>query len=312
MWCEPLQSDRIIYPAPVPGIDLVLPNFGDGVVVVPAPDIGAGNWSGGASAVLHQGVFWLSYRVRRPIMAGRGVSVVVARSTDGVRFETVTEIHRDQFGTDSFERPVLIPLPAGGWRLYVSCATPDSKHWWIEAVEAATPADLPSGQRTVVLPGDDHLAVKDPVIAVDQSHGWRMWVCCHPLDVSGAEDRMWTAYATSSDGLSWTVQGDALRATPDAWDARGARVTAVLSDDPLTVLYDGRATAEDNWFETTGVAVERDGALVSVGVGPAVVSPEGDGAFRYVSAVALEDGCTRFYFEAARSDGSHDLMTSVA
>ncbi len=77
------------------------------------------------------------------------------------------------------------------------------------------------------------------------------------------------------------------------------------------MLYDGRATAEDNWFETTGIAVERDGRLAAVGDGPAVVSPEGDGAFRYVSAVPLEDGRTRFYFEAARADGSHDLMTSL-
>ena len=57
-----------------------------------------------------------------------------------------------------------------------------------------------------MLPGDDLVAVKDPVITVDERHGWRMWVCCHPLDVPGAEDRMWTAYATSADGLGWTVE----------------------------------------------------------------------------------------------------------
>jgi hypothetical protein len=292
-------------------VDLSLPRFDQAELVVPAPDSGAGNWAGAASAVLHEGTFWLTYRVRRPIMAGRGVSVVVARSADGVRFETVCEVQRELFGADSFERPVLVPLPSGGWRLYLSCATPGSKHWWIEAVDASTPAELPAGRRTVVLPGDDRVAVKDPVILVDQDHGWRMWACCHPLDVVGAEDRMWTAYATSGDGLAWTTVEDALRPTPGAWDARGARVTTVLTEDPLTVLYDGRATAEDNWFETTGIAVERDGRLAAVGDGPAVVSPEGDGAFRYVSAVRLEDGRTRFYFEAARADGSHDLMTSL-
>lgn len=292
-------------------IDLALPDFSDGVVVVPAPDIGAGNWAGAASAVLHDGVFWLAYRLRRPIAAGRGVSVVVARSADGVRFETVSEIYRDDFGADSFERPVLIPLPTGGWRLYLSCASPNSKHWWIEAVDAATPDQLPSGTRRVVLPGDPRLAVKDPVITYDDN-SWQLWVCCHPLDVRGAEDRMWTAYASSDDGLSWRLERDVLVPTPGAWDARGARVTAILSRQPLTLLYDGRATADANWFETTGIAVEHNGVLVSSAEGPVCMSPEGDGALRYVSAVKLADGRTRFYFEAARADGSHDLMTSVA
>ena len=87
-------------------------------------------------------------------------------------------------------------------------------------------------------------------------------------------------------------------------------MTTVLSLDPLVLLYDGRATASANWFETTGVAREVDGVLVG-SAEPAAVSPEGTGAFRYASAVALFDGRTRFYFEAARADGSHDLMTSV-
>ena len=296
----------------VTAVDLALPRYEGAVVVVPAPDIGAGNWAGAATAVLHEGVFWLAYRVRRPIMAGRGVAVVVARSDDGVRFETVREIHRELFSADSFERPVLIPRPAGGWRLYVSCATPGSKHWWIEAIDADSPDDLVAGVRTVVLPGDAVTAVKDPVITVDTDGTWHMWVCCHPLDIPGAEDRMWTAYATSADGLDWVTRGDVLLPSPASWDARGARVTAVLQREPLIVLYDGRADAEANWYETTGMALEIDGLLRPRGVRPVAVSPEGDGALRYVSVVPLPDGATRFYFEAARADGSHDLMTSVS
>ena len=55
---------------------------------------------------------------------------------------------------------------------------------------------------------------------------------------------MITRYAASGDGLHWRDQGVVLRGTPGSWDARGARITAILRMDPLTVLYDGRATAE--------------------------------------------------------------------
>ena len=37
-----------------------------------APATGPVNWSGAASAVLVDGVFWLTWRVRRPLTDGRG------------------------------------------------------------------------------------------------------------------------------------------------------------------------------------------------------------------------------------------------
>jgi len=289
---------------------LALPSFEDATVVVPAPGDEPGNWSGAASAVLVDGIYWLTYRVRRPLREGRGVSVVVARSEDGEHFVTVAEVRRDEFGAESFERPVLMPRPDGGWRLYLSCATPGSKHWWIEAVDADDPVDLEQGTRTVVLPGSDQVAVKDPVVLVDETV-WRMWVCVHPLTVPGDEDRMTTAYATSDDGLVWDWHGTVLAPTEGSWDQRGTRVTAVIGESPLVVLYDGRARAEDNWHEVTGVARSTDGRTLVAEDLPVIRSPHSDGALRYVAAVPLPGGGTRFYFEAARPDGAHDLMSCV-
>src|SRR5687768_6905748 len=85
---------------------LALPSFEGATVVVPAPGDEPGNWSGAASAVLVDDVYWLTYRVRRPLREGRGVSVVVARSLDGEHFVTVAEVRRDEFRAESFERPV--------------------------------------------------------------------------------------------------------------------------------------------------------------------------------------------------------------
>jgi hypothetical protein len=291
---------------------LPLPTYDGAQVVVPAPDAGPGNWSGAASAVLVDGVFWLTYRVRRPLTEGRGVAVVVSRSEDGVRFEPVTEVQREAFGCESFERPVLSPVPGGGWRLYLSCATYDSKHWWVDSLTAPTVEELPAGHQQVVLPGSATTAVKDPVVQHPTRVGdeWVMWLCCHPLTEPGHEDRMTTRRLTSPDGLTWTDRGEVLAGRPGQWDARGARVTTVLTHDPLTVLYDGRRDAASNWHETTGVARWDGSRLVALDDAP-IASPYSDGAWRYATAVPLPDGRTRFYVEAARPDGAHDLVTLV-
>jgi hypothetical protein len=281
--------------------------------VVVAPDEpGPGAWAGAPSALLHDGVFYLAYRLRRPIGHGRGFANVLARSPDGVRFETVATLGKDSFGAESLERPALAVTADGIWRLYVSCATPGTKHWRVDLVEAATPEGLASATARTILAGSPELAVKDPVI-VEHEGSWHMWASCHPLSDPEQTDRMTTDYATSDDGVLWTWQGTALRGRSGGWDARGTRVAAVLLDQAEPIAYyDGRATAEENWEERTGVArIATLDTFEALGTAPVGASEHGLGGLRYVSAVRLPDGGTRLYYEVTRSDGAHELRTTL-
>ena len=281
-----------------------VPGSGAAAVVMRAPGLGTGNWVGAPSAALDtDGSIVLAYRLR---MAGqRGAATVVARSPDGVRLTTVATLDKARFGAESLERPALVHLPDGRWRIYVCCATPGSKHWWIDALTADDPAGFADAPARTVFPGDHaSVGMKDPVIRIVDGQ-WRAWICCHPLDVPDAEDRMITGYATSTDGLSWDWHGPVLTGRPGRWDARGARVTAVLADGRAS--YDGRSSAEENFSERTGLAVPYDGrhgGLRPIGDQPVV-------AVRYLDVLPLPGGDHRLYYEAPLSDGSHELRTEL-
>ncbi len=280
-------------------------------VVVEPEDPRPGSWAGGPSAQLVEGVWWLAYRLRRPVGEGRGFGNVVARSDDGVRFEPVVAVGKDRFGAESLERPALVHTPEGRWRLYVSCATPGTKHWRVDLLEAATVEGLATAEARTVLPGSATEAPKDPVVR--RSGGrWHLWASVHPLDDPGATDRMTTEHATSDDGVSWTWHGTALTGTPGTWDARGTRIsTVVLDGDRTWALYDGRATAGENWEERTGLA-ELDGDVFrAVPGGPHLQSPHAPHGLRYADVVALPGGGARWFYEATRADGAHELRTVV-
>jgi hypothetical protein len=279
-----------------------LPGSAASVVAVPAPGEGPGFWAGASSAALDEdGTLVIGYRVRYG--HDGAAETVIARSGDGERFTTVATLEQSEFDAKSMERPSLVRTETGRWRLYVCCADPGSAHWWIDAIDADEPEGFAAENARTVFPGDRlTTGVKDPLVR-RTSRGWRAWICCHLLDRPGEEDRMNTADATSEDGLRWRWHGVALQGRPGAWDARGARVTAVLDDG--RAAYDGRATAEENWFERTGLAYEsgEPGRLLQADGEPVDA--------RYLDVLPLPGGGYRIYYEARLPDESHELRTEA-
>src|SRR5215204_5908381 len=88
-----------------------------------------------------------------------------------------------------------------------------------------------------------------------------------------------------------------------ARDGGGARVTAVLPDGRAS--YDGRATAEENFFERTGLAYHsgEPGRLRHADSEPVDI--------RYLDVLPLPDGAFRIYYETRLADESHELRTEI-
>jgi hypothetical protein len=145
---------------------------------------------------------------------------------------------------------------------------------------------------------------------------WHAWICCHPLEPPGEEDRMRTAHAAGADGLDWAWHGTVLEGRAGTWDARGARVTAVLPDGRAS--YDGRATKEENFSERTGLALPQAAAAPAAPDAPevsgAALASLGDRPLadaRYLDVLELPGGAHRLYYEAPLADGSHELRTEL-
>ena len=101
--------------------------------------------------------------------------------------------------------------------------------------------------------------------------------------------------------ITWHWHGTVLTGRPGKWDARGARLTTVLPDG--RAAYDGRASAEENWFERTGLAVPTAGGrFVQVEDSPVI-------DVRYLDALPLDGGGYRIWYEARLADERHELRT---
>ena len=297
---------------------LPLPTLADSDLVVAPPEGGAGAWAGAPSALLAGDTFYLAYRLRLPIgEGGRGFRNVVARSADGVRFEEIAWLDRERFGAESLERPALVLTPDGPL-----AGVRQLRHAGDQAL-AGRPGRggdaggaRPPPRRRPCCPAATPSGVKDPVLLHDGER-WHLWASAHPLERLGRrrpdDHRVRHQPGRRELDLARHRAGRPARRVgrPRRAGQRGAHGRRHGRGS-----YDGRATAEQNWEELTGLATGTVGADGLVGrltatAGEPVRSPYGGGGLRYLSVVPLPDGSSRVYYELTRADGAHELRTEL-
>jgi hypothetical protein len=139
-----------------------------GIVVMEPERNESGYWVGSPS-ILHDGEqFWMSYRRRRPrgVEAERGWRCAVAKSQDGVRFEDVWHVHKDELKTTSMERFCLFSRGPGEFQLFLSYVDPQDNRWRIDMLAASEPGAFDIKQAVPVLTAASTgtEGVKDPYV----------------------------------------------------------------------------------------------------------------------------------------------------
>jgi hypothetical protein len=284
------------------------------------PGEGPGYWAGAPGAFVDGETIYVVYRLRWP-RPKRGGELRIARF-EADRLVPLWRASRDDFASPSIERCAILRVDRV-WRLYVSYVDGVDGRWRIDVIEADSPAGFDPSARRPALDADDAraVAVKDPWLRRVGDRWW-MFVSygerpggARDLHASGdalstGATKSETGLATSVDGLRWTWEGRVLAAASSGWDKATARLsTAFPTTGGWIGLYDGASHITENYEERCGAARSPDlRQWDRVGSGPAVGSPSGPGAVRYVESVADGDRL-RLFFERTRHDGAHELCT---
>ncbi len=299
-----------------------------GVTVREPLDSGPGWWAGAPSAIFDEetGRFYLYYRIRKPREMGRGVGCRIAVSDDGINFEDIWQIGKEDIDSPSVEKSCIFKAPDGTWRLYISFVDPDTNQWRIDCIEADAPdAFDPADRREIFAPQDLGLeGIKDPIV-YRVGPMYYMIVSYAPSSAPEASDeekhgtadvyntgivKSHTGLATSECGLNWHWQGDILSPPDDGWDQYCTRIGSILHTDAgFLGFYDGSASVEENYEERAGLCVSHDLRNWErvTRSGPWVESPHG--CIRYIEVLPTDEAIY-YYYEWTREDGSHELRVT--
>jgi len=292
----------------------------DNYEVVLEPDENTPEWWAGAPSVVRaeDGTFFLACRMREgnSPRGVRGYEVRILRSADGVNFEPVNHILREDAGVSGFERPAIVQDPATGrFKLY-GCA--GFKRGWsiLKFDDADDPAQFDAATARRVLTAeyaDDGFAhvngYKDPFV-IRIRDLWHMFVIGY--------DRVERIHHfVSEDGENWAAPGRNPIMDNAGWHDFYTRPASVL---PLDVgylfVYEGSST---DWRDpvyniATGLAYSPDLATF-IDLTPSApllksTTPGDYHTWRYSHWMADGDRILA-YFEAARPNNTNEIRVGI-
>lgn len=227
----------------------------DSYDVVLEPDVNAAEYWAGAPSVVQDenGIFWMAARMRSPEHPRglRGYEIRILRSEDGIKFEKVHRIGREEVPIPGFERPSLLIDPdTKKFKLY-ACG-PWNKGPWsiIKFDDADDPTKfIPSSAKPVIqapermYPRDVSVhEYKDPYIIYAQGK-----YHCYVIGYIRKNERIF--HYSSKDGEYWQPVGDVNQPVMDlsGWHNFFIRPASVL---PLGIgylfIYEGSST---QWYD---------------------------------------------------------------
>ena len=232
--------------------------------VVLQPDKQTPEWWAGAPCVVRapDGAFYMAARMRENYSpkGKRGYEIRILKGQDGVHFEPVAHVTREDARVPGFQRPSLVRDPLSGmYRLYC-CACLEQGWSILRFDDASSPEQFDARTVRPVLQAewddDDTIQVhgyKDPVLIWTQDR-WHMFVI-------GLDRVERIHHFVSGDGERWTPEGPFPVLENAGWHNMYTRPACVM---PMTFgylfVYEG---SQLGWFDPnynicTGLAFSPD------------------------------------------------------
>ena len=291
-------------------------------VVLESPKDEAQYWAGAPSVLRDKdGVFWMASRMRSPEhpVGLRGYELRILKSADGVHFEQVHTIKREDVPIAGFERPVLLQdHETGQYKLYGCGPWGDNLEWSIiKFADAGSPTEfVPSTAHPVIAPRPKTYerdirpdGYKDPAIIYTRGvyHGY----------VIGTMRRTERIYHfQSADGENWEPVGNYYDSIMDltGWHDFYVRPASIVPTElGYFFFYEGSNVA---WHDPvynmgTGVAFTFDLNTIQelTTEGPLAISSTPSERFhtlRYSHWMRV-DGELWVYAEAVKPNESHEV-----